>query len=78
MTGLVATGGGGVAVITTSIRALAPSQVPVVWLTHQLVVPGVEVEGTGAVGDPEPPEEAVYHKRLFPDALNAVAVVPWQ
>ena len=42
------------------------------------MVPAAVVDGTGAVADPVPPVDAVYHNRLVPVALNAVAVDPWQ
>ena len=64
--------------MVTSILALGPSQTPVVWLTHQLVVPGVTVDGVGAVGEPVPPEAVVYHKRFVPVAVSGTAVAPWQ
>jgi hypothetical protein len=59
--------------MVTSIFARGPSQVPVVWLTHQLVVPVVAVDGTGAVGEPVPPLAVVYHSRLVPVADKEAA-----
>jgi hypothetical protein len=39
-----------------------------------VVDPAVVVEGVGAVLLPVPPVATVYHKRLVPVAVNAVAV----
>ena len=50
----------------------------VVWLTYQVVVPGVVVEGIGAAAVPVPPVAVVYHNRLLPVAVSAVAVPFWQ
>jgi hypothetical protein len=67
-----------VGLTVTSIFALGPSQVPVVWLTHQLVVPGVRVVGVGAVADPVPPVSELYQRRLDPVADSGDAAAPWQ
>ena len=37
-----------------------------------------KVDGIGAVAVPVPPVAAVYHSRLVPVAVSAVAVPPWQ
>jgi hypothetical protein len=42
------------------------------------VLPGVVVDGVGAVEEPVPPVAAVYHKRFGPVAVNATAVAFWQ
>ena len=36
------------------------------------------VDGVGAVAEPVPPVEVVYHNRPVPVAVSAVAVAPWQ
>jgi hypothetical protein len=77
-TGLVTIGAAGVGFTVTSICALGPSQMPTVWLTHQLIVPGDPVDGVGAVEDPVPPLAVVYHWRLVPAAVRAEAAAPWQ
>jgi hypothetical protein len=41
-------------------------------------VPLVAVDGVGAVALPVPPLTVVYHNRLLPVAVNAVAVAPSQ
>ena len=56
------------------MAALGPSQPVAVWLTYQVVVPAVVVEGVGAVPVPVPPVGVVYHNRLVPVAFSAVAV----
>ena len=60
--------------MVTAIAALGPSQPVVVWLTYQVVVPAVVVEGVGAVAVPVPPVGVVYQSRLVPVAVSAVAV----
>ena len=42
------------------------------------MLPGVVVEGVGAVGLPVPPVGTVYHSRLDPFAVNGTAVAFWQ
>jgi hypothetical protein len=45
------------------------------WVTYQVVIPGDEVEGIGAVNDPTPPMGEVYHLIIpGPVAVNAEAV----
>ena len=56
------------------IGALGPSQPVTVWLTYQVVVPGVVVDGVGAVAVPVPPVAVVYHSRLLPVAIKGIAV----
>ena len=58
----------------TVMAALGPSQpvVLLVWLTHQVNVPGAEVEGVGALLSAVPPVATVYQLRVWP--LAAVAV----
>lgn len=54
---------------------LGPSPHPFCWLTYQVVVPGVAVEGVGATDEPVPPTEVVYHnKPLKGEAVKATAV----
>jgi hypothetical protein len=43
-----------------------------------VLVPTVLVSGVGAVADGVPPVEVVYHFRLVPVALKALAVAPEQ
>ena len=43
-----------------------------------MTVPAVVVDGVGAVVLPVPPVATVYHKRLVPVAVSAVAVAFWQ
>ena len=63
----------------TTITALGPSQpFAFVWLTQYEVLPAVAVDGVGAVALPVPPVATVYHSRLVPVAVNAVAVAFWQ
>lgn len=62
----------------TTTGALGPRQVPVAWLTYQVVVPTVAVDGVGAVLLPVPPDGVVYHSRVVPVAVNGAAVFPWQ
>ncbi len=63
----------------TVMVVLGPSHpAAVVWLTYQVVVPGVVVGGTGAVVLPVPPLAVVYHSNEVPEAVNAVAVAPSQ
>lgn len=69
MIGLVTMGATANAFTVTTMAALGPSQVPVVWLTYQMVVPTVAVDGVGAVGEPVPPEALVYHNRPDPAAV---------
>ena len=38
------------------------------------MLPTVVVEGVGAVALPVPPDATVYHNKLFPVAVSAVAV----
>jgi len=38
----------------------------------------VNVLGKIAVDEPAPPVGTVYHNNPVPEALNAVAVAPWQ
>ena len=60
-----------------SIFFLGPSQPFVlVWLTQREVVPAVAVLGVGAVVEPVPPVATVYHFKLEPVAVNALAVSP--
>jgi hypothetical protein len=48
------------------------------WLTYQVVVPGVLVEGVGAVAEPTPPVAAVYHINPVPVADNGTDGCPLQ
>ena len=48
------------------------------WLTYQVKVPVVLVEGVGAVGLPVPPVGAVYQRRFVPVAVSGDAVSPLQ
>jgi hypothetical protein len=41
-------------------------------------VPAADVDGVGAVEDPVPPVEVVYHNNPVPDAVNVDAVAFWQ
>jgi hypothetical protein len=41
-------------------------------------VPAADVDGVGAVEDPVPPVEVVYHNNTVPAADKAVAVSFWQ
>ena len=60
-------------VTVTVVRLL--SQPPAgVWLTYQVAAPADAVDGTGAVELPVPLVATVYHCRLLPVAVNAVAV----
>ncbi len=63
--------------MVTVIAALGPSH-GADWLTYQVVLPAVAVEGVGAVADPAPPAAVVYQSRFVPVAVNADAVAPWQ
>ena len=74
---MVTIGAAGIAFIVISILTLGPSQ-PTVWLTQYEVVPTVVVEGVGAVALPTPPVATVYHNRLLPVAVKAMAVEFWQ
>lgn len=58
----------------TVMEDLGPSQplALLVWLTHQVKVPGADVVGIGAVPNAVPPVATVYQLRLWP--LRAVAV----
>ena len=75
---MVIIGAAGIAFMVTSILALGPSHPVTVWLTQYEVVPTVAVEGIGAVALPTPPVAAVYHNRLLPVAVKAMAVKFWQ
>ena len=68
-------GAAGKALTVTTITALTLSQpFAFVWLTQYEVFPAVVVEGIGAVALPVPPVATVYHRRLVPVAVSAVAV----
>ena len=60
------------------IDALGLSQPLLDWLTYQVVLPAVVVDGIGAVAVPVPPVGPVYHNKLLPVAVNAAAVTFWQ
>ena len=75
---MVIIGAAGIAFMVTSILALGPSHPVTVWLTQYEVVPTVAVEGIGAVALPIPPVATVYHNRLLPVAVKAMAVEFWQ
>ena len=60
------------------IAARGPSQVLTVWLTYQVTLPAVAVEGVGAVAVPVPPVGVLYHNRLVPVAVKAPEAAPWQ
>jgi hypothetical protein len=63
----------------TIISALGPSQLlPFVWLTQYEVLPGVVVEGVGAITLPVPPVAVVYHNSPVPVAVREAAVSSWQ
>jgi hypothetical protein len=65
----------GNAFTVTVISALGPSQLlPFVWLTQYEVVPGVVVEGVGAITLPVPPVAVVYHNSPVPVAVREAAV----
>ena len=77
--GVVTTGLEGSGLTVTAINSLGPSQPNVFdWLTKKLVVPAVVVVGIGAVVLLVPPVATVYHFKLVPVAVNAVAVEPMQ
>ena len=42
------------------------------------MIPAVVVTGVGAVGEPAPPVNVVYHNKLAPVAVKADAVAFWQ
>ena len=44
------------------------------WETYFFVVPAVEVDGVGAVGEPLPPTAVPYHFKDVPDAERGVAL----
>jgi len=54
----------------TVMEALGPSQLVMVWLTYQVLLPTVPVGGVGAVALPVPPVAAVYHNKLLPVAVS--------
>ena len=67
------------AVTTTFICALGLSQPPAsVWLTQYGTVPGDAVDGVGAVEDPDPPVDVVYHNKFVPLAVSGLAGAPTQ
>ena len=43
-----------------------------------MVLPTVVVDGVGAVDEPVPPVEVVYHNNPEPVAVNGTAVWFWQ
>ena len=63
----------GLAFTFTVIDARGPSPHPVTWLTYQVVLPGVLVDGVGGMEEPTPPVGTVYHNRLEPVACKATA-----
>ena len=64
-------------VTVKGVRGLSQKLAPV-WVTYQVVLPVVVVEGVGAMIVPVPPVAKVYQSRLVPVAVSAVAVVFWQ
>ena len=42
------------------------------------MLPAVVVLGVGAVAEPVPPVDVVYHNNPVPVAVSGVAVAPWQ
>jgi hypothetical protein len=69
----------GSALTVTTISALGPSQLlAFVWLTQYEVLPGVVVEGVGAITLPVPPVAVVYHNSPVPVAVREAAVSFWQ
>jgi hypothetical protein len=69
----------GSALTVTTISTLGPSQLlPFVWLTQYEVLPGVVVEGVGAITLPVPPVAVVYQSSPVPVAVSEVAVSFWQ
>jgi hypothetical protein len=76
-TGVVTAGTSGNPFTVTTISALGLSQ-PLVWLTQYETLPGVAVEGVGAVMLPVPPVAVVYHNNPVPVAVSGAAVAPWQ
>jgi hypothetical protein len=77
VTGVVTAGAIGNPFTVTTISALGLSQ-PIVWLTQYEVLPGVAVEGVGAIALPVPPVAVVYHNNPVPVAVSGEAVTPWQ
>ena len=72
----------GVAPIFTVISRLKPSQPNRAFCeTYHLVLPGLAVDGTGAVPSPMPPILLVYHSNVWPGkalAVKGVEVANWQ
>ena len=66
-------GAAGIALTVTWTAVLGLSQPFTVWLTYQVVLPGVAVDGVGAVVVPVPPVGVVYHSRLLPVAVSCAA-----
>jgi hypothetical protein len=68
----------GKGIIVTVMGARSLSQPLTVWLTYQVVLPTIAVDGTGAVGEPTPPVAVVYQSRLRPVPVSADEVTFWQ
>lgn len=63
----------GLAFTFTVIDARGPSPHPVTWLTYQVVLPGMFVDGVGGMEEPMPPVATLYHKRPEPIAFRGTA-----
>ena len=63
----------GPAFTLTVMEERGPSPHPVTWLTYQVVLPTVPVDGVGAMDEPVPPVAAVYHNKPVPVAVKGTA-----